>query len=278
MHPSGLQVLVGFNDKLRLMNLLMDDIRVSKELNIRGCRECRFSNGGHLFAAVQGNIVQIFNTYSMENIGNLKGHNGKVRSLCWSADDMRLVSCGLDGAIYEWSIQTFQRVSENVLKSCSYTCAVLSPDAKTVFAVGSDKTLKELSNSQIVNDVPSSNKANPVEVVLTQVSLSASGRVLIVGTTLGGLRCFKLPLTNPGEWVSQAAHTGPVAKLRISFDDQYLFSVGDDGCLVIYSINDREGRALHKDREVAWSEEVLIGKTDLEEKNSLMAELKTRVS
>jgi cilia- and flagella-associated protein 57 len=72
MHPSGLQVLVGFNDKLRLMNLLMDDIRVAKEVNIRGCRECCFSHGGHLFAAVQGNIIQIFNTYTLENVGNLK--------------------------------------------------------------------------------------------------------------------------------------------------------------------------------------------------------------
>ena len=60
MHPSGLHVLVAFSDKLRLLNLLNDDIRLAKEFNIRGCRECRFSNGGHLFAAVCGNIIQIF--------------------------------------------------------------------------------------------------------------------------------------------------------------------------------------------------------------------------
>ena len=29
-HPSGLHVLCGFSDKLRLMNLLMDDIRPYK--------------------------------------------------------------------------------------------------------------------------------------------------------------------------------------------------------------------------------------------------------
>lgn len=27
MHPAGLYVLVGFTDELRLLNLLMDDIR-----------------------------------------------------------------------------------------------------------------------------------------------------------------------------------------------------------------------------------------------------------
>ena len=39
IHPSGLYILVGFSDKLRLMNLLIDDIRPFKEFTIRGCRE-----------------------------------------------------------------------------------------------------------------------------------------------------------------------------------------------------------------------------------------------
>ena len=39
LHPSGLFVLVGFSEKLRLMNLLIDDIRPFKEFMIRGCRE-----------------------------------------------------------------------------------------------------------------------------------------------------------------------------------------------------------------------------------------------
>jgi hypothetical protein len=39
MHPSGLYVLVGFIDKLRLMNILVDDLRPVKEFSIRFCRE-----------------------------------------------------------------------------------------------------------------------------------------------------------------------------------------------------------------------------------------------
>ena len=39
LHPSGLYALVGFSEKLRLMNLLIDDIRPFKEFMIRGCRE-----------------------------------------------------------------------------------------------------------------------------------------------------------------------------------------------------------------------------------------------
>jgi len=45
LHPSGLYVLVGFSDKLRLMNILIDDIKQFKEFTIRQCKEVMFSNG-----------------------------------------------------------------------------------------------------------------------------------------------------------------------------------------------------------------------------------------
>lgn len=41
LHPSGHFIVVGFADKLRLMNLLIDDIRPFKEYSVRGCREVR---------------------------------------------------------------------------------------------------------------------------------------------------------------------------------------------------------------------------------------------
>jgi WD40 repeat protein len=39
MHPSGLYILVGFIDKLRLMNILMNDLGLVKEFSVRACRE-----------------------------------------------------------------------------------------------------------------------------------------------------------------------------------------------------------------------------------------------
>ena len=100
VHPSGLFILVGFSEKLRLMNILIDDIRVFKEISIRGCRECRFSNGGHLFAAANSNLIQIYSTYSFENVGNLKGHSGKV-CVC-----IHLYTC-IDNVYYTYNMYVF---------------------------------------------------------------------------------------------------------------------------------------------------------------------------
>ncbi|XP_068095524.1 cilia- and flagella-associated protein 57 [Hyperolius riggenbachi] len=271
LHPSGLYVLVGFSDKLRLMNLLIDDIRSFKEFTVRGCRECAFSHGGHLFAAVNGNVIHIYSTTTFENVTNLKGHNGKVRSVAWSADDSKLVSCGLDGAVYEWNTLTGKRESECVLKSCSYSCVALLPDSKTIFAVGSDQTLKEISDSQIVREVPS------FDVTYTAVAISHSGRMVFTGTSSGTVRSMKYPLPPHREYNEYQAHAGAVTKLLVTYDDQYLLSISEDGCLMMWKISDKEGRGPKRDKETSYAEEVLITKSDLEEKNQVMLELKTRV-
>ncbi|XP_032884753.1 cilia- and flagella-associated protein 57 [Amblyraja radiata] len=271
LHPSGLYILVGFSDKLRLMNLLIDDVRSFREFTIRSCRECSFSHGGHLFAVVNGNVIHIYTTTTFENQVNLKGHNGKIRAIAWNMDDSKLVSCGMDGAVYEWNTLTGKRESECVLKTCSYTGICISPDGKSIFAVGSDRTLKEITDSQIIREIPSN------DVAYTAIVLSRSGRMLFLGTAHGTVRSMKVPLPIKQEWNEYQAHNGPITKMAITYDDLYLLTISEDSCLMIWKIIDKEGRVVKRDKELGHSEEILITKSDLQEKNQLAVELKTRV-
>ena len=66
-------------------------------------------------------------------------------------------------------------------------------------------------------------------------------------------------------------------QMRISYDDQYLFTVGQDGSLFIFKVTDKDGRGLKREKDITFAEEVLVTKSDLEEKNTVMSELKTRV-
>lgn len=76
-------------------------------------------------------------------------HPLQIRSLAWNVDDSKLISAGTDGAVYEWNLSTGKRETECVLKSCSYNSVTVSPDAKIIFAVGSDQTLKEIADSVV---------------------------------------------------------------------------------------------------------------------------------
>mmetsp|Transcript_31019 Transcript_31019/g.42984 ORF Transcript_31019/g.42984 Transcript_31019/m.42984 type:complete len:1197 (+) Transcript_31019:119-3709(+) len=270
-HPSGLHILVGFADKLRLMNLLMDDIRAYKEFGIKGCRECVFSHGGSYFAAVNSNTIQIYNSYTCENVGNLRGHNGKVRSIYWAPDDTKLVSAGMDGAVYEWKLKDFKRDKENVLKGCNYTCVVSTPDDHSIFAVGSDKKLKEFEDAQV-------SKEFDTATVLTQICLPLSGRTLFAASEAGTVRSYKFPLT--GEFQEYQCHAGPITRMRIGFDDALLFCVSEDGCLFAFDVREKEARGGKGGTKEAmvYAEEVLVTKSDLEEKKARMAELETQVN
>ena len=53
------------------------------------------------------------------------------------------------------------------------------------------------------------------------------------------------------------AHASPITKLRVSFDDQFLFSTAEDGCLIIYKIADKDGRTVKREKDVIYADEVL---------------------
>lgn len=73
----------------------------------------------------------------------------QIHAVKWSADDAKVVSCDTHGAVYEWNLSKGRKDSECVLKSCAYSSIALSSDAKIIFAVGSDQTLKEISESSV---------------------------------------------------------------------------------------------------------------------------------
>jgi hypothetical protein len=54
--------------------------------------------------------------------------------------------------------------------------------------------------------------------------------------------------------------------MKITYDDQYLITVAEDASIMLWKIQDKEGRGLKRDKEVGWAEEILITKSDLEEK------------
>lgn len=118
--------------------------------------------------------------------------------------------------------------------------------------------------------------------MLTQVCMSMSGRMMFTGTSAGTIRTIRVPLTDSSDHLEYPTHAGPVSRvsslipttmikmlstqIKLSHDDQYLFSAGEDGSLFIFRTQDKEARGLKRDRDISYAEEILITKSDLEEK------------
>jgi cilia- and flagella-associated protein 57 len=82
-----------------------------------------------------------------------------------------------------------------------------------------------------------------------------------------------------GDIVEYPACSGPVSRIRISYDDTLLFVAGTDGSLLVFEIRDKDGRLPHREGSVAvpFSEEVLVTRSDLEDRATSIAELRDAV-
>lgn len=197
-------------------------------------------------------MIQIYNTWTFENIGVLKGHNGKVKSLYWSQDDSLVVSSGTDGAIYIWSVRDFKRENEYILKSCAFSSAVCNASGQVVYAVGSDRMVKEITESQVTCEFDGN-------IIATQIVISHSGKMMFIGTSSGCIRSVKIPFTAEiDNFQEHFAHSSPITKLRMSYDDQFLFSASEDGCVYSYRVSEKEERGLKRERILLFADEVWL--------------------
>lgn len=141
-------MIVALLDKINIFNVLSKQLVQYKSLVIKQCKEVRFCNGGHLFAAAQSSSIQIFNFYTFELVYVCKGHQQKVRSIDWFPEDLGFVSCGQGGDVYFWD---FINAKENQFKiqdkeltqkGVQFT-SVCNIPKKThqVFVVGNDKRI-----------------------------------------------------------------------------------------------------------------------------------------
>ena len=104
LHPSGILTLIGFEGSLQLHAIMMDAIRLVKELPLRSVADVHFSSNGSMFACASGSVVVVYNTYGCLQLCSLRGHSDRVHSICWSRDDRTLVTAGKDGMIARWNI------------------------------------------------------------------------------------------------------------------------------------------------------------------------------
>lgn len=71
-HPSGFHILVAFADKISMMNVLSASIKEYNSVPMKSCKEIKFSNGGHLFAAAGPNTgIWVYNFYTGDCPANM---------------------------------------------------------------------------------------------------------------------------------------------------------------------------------------------------------------
>ncbi|XP_035724749.1 cilia- and flagella-associated protein 57-like [Vespa mandarinia] len=271
LHPMGLFCLVGFVDKLRFMSILIDDLLPIYEFSIRNCKTVVFCHSGHLFAAVNGNVIQLYTTIGFYNRFLLKGHIARVKGLIWSQTDTKLISMGEEGAIYEWDINTGQRTAEIILKNIILYDIAIAADESFLYCIANDNRIRKIKNDTVVSEFTLMDKA------IDHMVMGKNDTFLFL-TCLGGIiLSLKCPLQLSVEFIDFHIHSSDITKIALSYNEQYLVSTDKDGSLCIWKLYYADGKVITVDKGLIFTNEVLIGKTDLEEKIQMISDLTIRM-
>mmetsp|Transcript_108172 Transcript_108172/g.186736 ORF Transcript_108172/g.186736 Transcript_108172/m.186736 type:complete len:1368 (-) Transcript_108172:213-4316(-) len=252
-HPTGLRVVIGFKYRMCMFNLLVNDLHLCSDFPVKNCREVRFSHGGQYFAAVVVNRILIFSTYNFDCIGSLQGHSSMVKSICWTKNDTGLVSAGFEGAVYEWKIDGMKRedADDNVMKSTAYSCLCYDDATSMIAAIGSNKvaeagaqegeiSLRQISKGQELRCIKPgviSVKQAP-KTHSAELAICALSQTIFVGTPNGQLLLYKWPLPeNAQAYQKYDIHQGEILFVRLSPDEKYLFTMGDDNSLFMFDVD-----------------------------------------
>ncbi len=262
-HPSGFHIVVGFTDKLRFMNIIDKKLVAYKEIALKSCKEIRFCNGGHMVAAASGNTIHIFNFYTGEcpQSSVFKGQETNITSIHWTADDTGFLSANWSGVIERGKLSAG---SSEVLYSLKGTkinsvIEVLGKE-RLVYAATSDKQVRAFKEKTLLSIMDTG-------AVLGNLMITRNQNYVFAGVEEkqkpGPLRVYSYPFK--GDFAEVEAHSAEVKRIKLSYNDKYLFSAGADGCLFIYEVKDPKPKK-GEDIRIVFSSEILFSRKDLEGK------------
>lgn len=157
---------------------------------------------------------------------HIQGHHGKILSLAWSSDDKFIVSCGNDGAVYEWELATGCRTNECVQKGTEYRCITVTSDMASTYAVSNTGVLRELSKSDIIREIKPPNAC-----AMTSMALARSDLVMFIASENGHLYNVQIPFLDAGggTCTNFRLFSCALTSMKFTFDDRILATGGADG-------------------------------------------------
>ncbi|GBG74137.1 hypothetical protein CBR_g17848 [Chara braunii] len=253
LHPSGFYLVAGMVDKVRLFYILGDDLRCIREILIPASKLVSFSKGGQLFAVCKQNLISLFQTYSTSSTsaGILRGHTANIKGIHWGPNDATLVSCGQDGAVYVWDVNSYSRDKDvdHVKKMSSYSCITYNRTATIIVVAGLELPSKMCKIKAIVKGVVEHETSVP-DCTVTCMALGFDDKVLFVGTSTGTIRAYawfgdKVPKMDESQredksrpFAEVRLHASAVTQIQLitvhsDNTGSLLVSAGEDGAVFV---------------------------------------------
>ena len=259
-HPSAMHALVSTDDKIYPLNVFYDEIdNMAPPITSKKSKEIKFSNMGHLFAFDSGTWVKIYDFLNMQIFSgpppsglqqkNFSITSSKINYLNWSDDDKNILASGTE-YIYDWEIKEEHDTKPKIAQT-NVISAVYCDKNKSIIASTDDSCLRKL-----IKDNQNYN-IEPFTYPMRELHAFKKSKIVICSTTKinnttdnnpdnnekNGINnrfttCLRVfPEINKNyDFMDIPAHQGETIRVRYNFEENKIFTCGEDGCINIYSI------------------------------------------
>lgn len=150
----GFYLAIAQIDKVKIVHIMDSEFRDYREIDIKNCKQVKFSNGGHLLTCVDNKDINVFNFFNYSRPHKMQSPSGKVTDLCFNHDDTVMTVVTEDGFIQKYDLVKFIKTGENFInkkfkfQSCMFSKFVDSGPSQSerLYTVGHTDPL---NNDQI---------------------------------------------------------------------------------------------------------------------------------
>jgi len=222
----------------------------------------------------------VYSIIHLNLISQLRGHIGKIKQILWCKNDSILISCGTDGIIYIFNIFTGMRENEIITKQFRYIGIAVTNDCNRIYAITSDSSIKIFNQINLEQEWSIEKNFIP-----STICLSKSERLLYIGMTHGIIRVYTLPLTSDN-YIDIPAHCSSIRRLLISYDDQYLVSIGESAYVLLFKQTKNISSQLsienfeivnEQEKMKTMFEYILVTKSEFDEQKRKIKEIQARI-
>lgn len=229
IHPTGLQIAVGFKEGLKIFYATIGEMRETVEKVGKECSCVRYSSRGDMLAASSGGSVVIYDPFSMEQIASLVAHATSIRGMFWRGNDNRLVTSCANGNIFVWQTKSWEKDFE--FYPSNKSAAVLAVDYDPVldlivFSTAGSKLhmFYDKGSIEIVN-----NDITPA--VVTCLLICRELKALFAGCSNGAVQMYIWPLcANKGivESITTLLHQAPITRIMVNAEQSAIVTCAED--------------------------------------------------
>jgi WD40 repeat protein len=254
------------NNRFHLYFITNYELRLIHEYETRYICDIEMSNSGHLIAIITNNLIKIYSTINFNLISQLRGHIGKIKQVIWCKNDSNLLSCGIDGMIYLFNIFTGIRENEIITKQFHYIGIAITNDCNYIYAITLDSTIKIFNHTNLEQEWSIEKNFIP-----SAICLSKSERFIYIGMTNGIIRVYTIPFKFEN-FIDIPAHCSSIRRLLISYDDQYLVSIGESAYILLFK------QTINSISTISTMfEYILVTKSEYDEQKGKIEEIQGRI-